>query len=97
MHPALFLSEVLWEIFSHLYQMPGVSSGLDPAMWMSEALRVLRKSLAALVRTCKIFHEPAMELLWGNLDGITPLLGCVPTLYPIIGGKRWKVSTSCTS
>lgn len=90
MHPALFLSEVLREIFPHLYQIPGVNSGLSPEMRMSEALFVLRKSLAALARTCKTFHEPAMELLWGDLDGITPLLGCVPTLYPIIGGKHWK-------
>ncbi|KAG1767072.1 hypothetical protein EDD22DRAFT_876339 [Suillus occidentalis] len=90
MHPALFLSEVLRQIFPHLYQIPGVNSGLSHEMCMSEALFVLRKSLAALARTCKTFHEPAMELLWGDLDGITPLLGCVPTLYPIIGGKHWK-------
>lgn len=90
MHPALFLSKVLREIFLHLYQIPGLNSGLSPEMRMSEAFFVLQKSLAALARTCKTFYEPAMELLWGDLDGITPLLGCVPTLYPIIGGKRWK-------
>ncbi|KAG1748069.1 hypothetical protein EDB19DRAFT_239404 [Suillus lakei] len=90
MHPALLLFEVLLEIFSHLYQLPGVSSGLPHSRWRPEALRVSRKSLAALARTCKTFHEPAMTLLWADLDGIIPLLGCVPRLYPFLGSKRWQ-------
>ncbi|KAG2126209.1 hypothetical protein DEU56DRAFT_695850, partial [Suillus clintonianus] len=67
MHKALLVSEVLVEIFSHLTE----SMTFD-----SSIIRVSRKSLAALARTCKTLHEPAMDLLWAELDGIDPLLGC---------------------
>ncbi|OAX35230.1 hypothetical protein K503DRAFT_868405 [Rhizopogon vinicolor AM-OR11-026] len=45
-----------------------------------------RKSLAALARTCKTFHELAMDLLWASTDfhGIQPLFGCVTRLHPLI-------------
>ncbi|KAG1760983.1 hypothetical protein EDD22DRAFT_45755 [Suillus occidentalis] len=43
-----------------------------------------RKSVAALAITCKLFHEPAMDLLWAELDGIEPLLGCIARLHPIM-------------
>ncbi|EJF63283.1 hypothetical protein DICSQDRAFT_153845 [Dichomitus squalens LYAD-421 SS1] len=37
-----------------------------------------RPSLAALARTCKGLHEPAMEALWAVLDSLVPLLQCLP-------------------
>ncbi|OAX37562.1 hypothetical protein K503DRAFT_226742 [Rhizopogon vinicolor AM-OR11-026] len=81
MHPTLFIVEVLLEIFAYL----------KPSGSASEKL-LSRRSLAALATTCKPFHEPAMDLLWENLDdyGIKPLLGCVPRLYPLVyaNGKR---------
>ncbi|OAX35233.1 hypothetical protein K503DRAFT_746259 [Rhizopogon vinicolor AM-OR11-026] len=43
-----------------------------------------RQSLAALARTCKTFHEPAMDALWADMHGIEPLLGCVTRLHPMI-------------
>ncbi|OAX33743.1 hypothetical protein K503DRAFT_495853 [Rhizopogon vinicolor AM-OR11-026] len=72
MHRALFVLEVLLEIFAYLCPRLSDSSFNSP------------KWLAALARTCKTFHESAMNLLWEDLDGIKPLLGCVARLRPLI-------------
>ncbi|KAG0694969.1 hypothetical protein DFH29DRAFT_769359, partial [Suillus ampliporus] len=73
MHRALLVSEILLEIFVH------VNETLDLSSKSARTGKPLsRKSLAALARTCKKFHEPAMDLLWAALNGIEPLLGCVP-------------------
>ncbi|OAX33685.1 hypothetical protein K503DRAFT_504255 [Rhizopogon vinicolor AM-OR11-026] len=73
MHRALVVSEILLEIFAYL----------DPTLLLSwPGKRWL--SLAALARTCKTFHEPAMNLLWADVNGMPPLLGCVPRLHPLI-------------
>ncbi|KAG1744568.1 uncharacterized protein EDB91DRAFT_191157 [Suillus paluster] len=73
MHPALLISEVLLDIFTHVNKIPGPPNGRQ-------------LSLAALARTCKTFHEPAMDLLWAQLNGIEPLLGCVTRLHAMIYG-----------
>ncbi|KAG2126213.1 hypothetical protein DEU56DRAFT_556074 [Suillus clintonianus] len=80
MHRALLVSEILLEIFIH------VNKILDPhALILSyREMSLARKSFAALARTCKPFHEPAMDLLWAELDGMGPMLGCVMRLHPII-------------
>ncbi|KAG2119628.1 uncharacterized protein F5147DRAFT_832332 [Suillus discolor] len=72
MHRALLISEVLSAIFAHVNENIG-SQNVGK-----------KSSLEALARTCKAFHEPAMDLLWADLDGITPLLGCVPRLHQLI-------------
>ncbi|KAI0639647.1 hypothetical protein C8Q77DRAFT_1214141 [Trametes polyzona] len=38
-----------------------------------------RRSLSRLARTCKAFKEPALNLLWRDLDSLTPLLGLFPS------------------
>lgn len=43
-----------------------------------------KKFLAALAVTCKAFYEPAMDLLWAEIDGLEPLLGCVTRLHPLV-------------
>ncbi|KAG2036057.1 hypothetical protein BDR03DRAFT_921945 [Suillus americanus] len=72
MHRALLISEILSVIFTHVNE----NLGSRPAG--------KKASLEALARTCKAFHEPAMDLLWADLDGIIPLLGCVPRLHRLI-------------
>ncbi|KAJ7893969.1 hypothetical protein B0H14DRAFT_2684343 [Mycena olivaceomarginata] len=37
-----------------------------------------RRDLAALVRTCRIFNGPAVDVLWRDLDHIRPVLKCLP-------------------
>jgi len=76
MHQALFVLEILVEIFSHLNPIPSDES--------RTGLSQSRKSLAALARTCKTFYDPAMDLLWAILDDVWPLLGCVTRLHSSI-------------
>jgi len=73
MHQALFVLEILMEIFSHLNPIPSNGSR-----------KKSRKSLAALARACKTFYDPAMYLLWAILDDVWPLLGCVTRLHSSI-------------
>lgn len=37
-----------------------------------------RRSLARLARTCKAFKEPALNVLWRDLDSLVPLLSLLP-------------------
>ncbi|KAG1777990.1 hypothetical protein EV702DRAFT_1099212 [Suillus placidus] len=88
MHRALLVSEILLEVFMHVNKRT-----LNPyALSLSyPEMSLARKSFAALARTCKRFHESAMDLLWAELDRIEPLLGCVTRLHPILyrsGGPR---------
>ncbi|KAG2139114.1 uncharacterized protein EDB93DRAFT_1164156, partial [Suillus bovinus] len=81
MHQALIIPEVLLEVFTHVNK--------------SSFTRITsaRKSLAALAITCKMFHEPAMDLLWAEINHLEPLLGCVTRLHPLIyrsGSTRCK-------
>lgn len=79
-HRALLVPDVLLVIFEHVNH--------------EKSSRWSRKSLAALASTCKAFHEPAMDLLWANMDGIEPLLGCVTRLHPMIyGGDKKHIVT----
>ncbi|KAG1749500.1 hypothetical protein EDB19DRAFT_1904624 [Suillus lakei] len=80
MHRALLIPEVLLEIFAHL-------NIWDPSSNGKNLFKLARKSLAAFARTCKAFHEPAMDLLWAKLEyeeQLNPLLGCVTRLHPLI-------------
>ncbi|OAX35231.1 hypothetical protein K503DRAFT_380645 [Rhizopogon vinicolor AM-OR11-026] len=53
MHRALSVLEVLLDIFDHLH--PASKCSTRP------------RTLAAVARTCKLFHKPAMNLLWADL------------------------------
>ncbi|KAG2071603.1 hypothetical protein BDR04DRAFT_1231036 [Suillus decipiens] len=37
-----------------------------------------KEALARLARTCKAFHSVALNALWSNLDGVAPLIQCLP-------------------
>ncbi|KAG1862525.1 hypothetical protein DFJ58DRAFT_700440 [Suillus subalutaceus] len=37
-----------------------------------------RVTLASLARTCRTFKEPALDILWENIDGFKPLISCLP-------------------
>ncbi|KAF8552927.1 hypothetical protein OG21DRAFT_1415212, partial [Imleria badia] len=36
------------------------------------------KTLTALARTCNAFKEPALDVLWFDLDDLTSLVRCLP-------------------
>ncbi|KAG2066513.1 hypothetical protein BDR04DRAFT_65656 [Suillus decipiens] len=91
MHQALLIPELLPEIFKFLHVSLSEKTTFGPhSIWY--AVPISRKSLAALARTCKAFHEPAMDLLWSEIEVLESLLGCVPRLHPLIycdGRMRW--------
>ena len=35
-------------------------------------------TLVSLVRTCKVFHEVAIQVLWDELHDLNPLIKCFP-------------------
>lgn len=37
-----------------------------------------RRSLSRLARTCKAFSEPALNVLWRELDSLVPIIGLFP-------------------
>jgi hypothetical protein len=70
MHHALFLEEILHVIFVHCYSEPYFSSPPErghPA-----------PDLVALATTCRVFKEPALDVLWAELKDTTPLARCLP-------------------
>ncbi|KAG2096340.1 uncharacterized protein F5147DRAFT_391386 [Suillus discolor] len=81
MHQALLVPEVLLDIFAYVNTIPSTQTTST------------QKLLAALARTCKIFYEPAMDLLWTEIHELEPLLGCVTRLHPLIyrsRGTTWR-------
>jgi hypothetical protein len=38
-----------------------------------------RRSLSRLARTCKAFSEPALNVLWRELDSLLPIIGLFPS------------------
>ncbi|KAG2135502.1 hypothetical protein DEU56DRAFT_981124 [Suillus clintonianus] len=38
-----------------------------------------RSSLPALASTCREFEHPALDVLWRNLQSVTPLVSCLPS------------------
>lgn len=37
-----------------------------------------RRSLSRLARTCRAFADPALDVLWRDLDSIIPIIGLFP-------------------
>ena len=38
-----------------------------------------RRSLSRLARTCRAISEPALNILWRELDSIAPIIGLFPS------------------
>jgi hypothetical protein len=71
---ALLVPDILLDIFVHVNCQEHTRNS-----WS-------RKSLAALARTCKTFHELTMDCFGLAWHRIEPLLGCVTRLHPMIYG-----------
>ena len=39
-----------------------------------------RSTLYALARTCRTFHEPAINILWHTQTSLGPILSCIPSV-----------------
>ncbi|KIJ62325.1 hypothetical protein HYDPIDRAFT_30580 [Hydnomerulius pinastri MD-312] len=68
MHRALLVPEVLYAIF---VLVPG-----DDSSPLTAACP--KVTLAALARTCKVFTEEALNILWAELSDLSPLVRCLP-------------------
>ncbi|KAF8124903.1 hypothetical protein EV363DRAFT_1586640 [Boletus edulis] len=63
MHHALEIEEILLNIFHRCYSR---HDGID------------KSDLASLARICRAFKEPALDVLWKELDDLSPLTQCIP-------------------
>ena len=70
MHHALYLEEILLNIFGHC-------SPPESLHRLSQRRRYTA-DLAVLARTCQTFKEPALNLLWKELVDLSPLARCLP-------------------
>lgn len=71
MHPALFLDEILDQVFFNLrVQRPGVG-GRQPR---NPEQPFEGTTLLSAALTCKVFFEPAMRHLWHDIAGLDLLL-----------------------
>ncbi|KAG1834788.1 hypothetical protein EV424DRAFT_522215 [Suillus variegatus] len=61
----IMIPELLWKIFEQV-------NVFDPFVGSTA------KTLLALALTCKLFSEPALDLVWRNLHGFEPLIRCLP-------------------
>ncbi|KAF8550082.1 hypothetical protein OG21DRAFT_1514508 [Imleria badia] len=64
MHHALEIQEILLNIVAHCYS-PG-------------RRRYTASNLVSVARTCRAFKEPALDVLWKDLDDLSPLAQCLP-------------------
>ncbi|KAJ7438796.1 hypothetical protein B0H11DRAFT_573267 [Mycena galericulata] len=49
-----------------------ICSELDPSRYVDSA------ALAVLARTCRMFHDPALDNLWATQKSLLNILGCMP-------------------
>jgi hypothetical protein len=86
MHRALAILEVLDNIFSFLYDTePFTEEGWQMTWWTAWGWKEDcifrdngRKELSRLARSCKLFHELALDHLWQFQVSLVPLLACNP-------------------
>ncbi|OAX39072.1 hypothetical protein K503DRAFT_769843 [Rhizopogon vinicolor AM-OR11-026] len=68
-HVCLLPTEILLDIFTIIRD--------DKAfIWMHPSRDY--STIAALARTCRAFKEPALDVLWKNMDRLKPLISCLP-------------------
>ncbi|KAH6916911.1 hypothetical protein BKA70DRAFT_1250924 [Coprinopsis sp. MPI-PUGE-AT-0042] len=69
---------------------PTILRDLDAAKKLFEAILDTpngKRSLSRLARTCRAMSEPALNILWKDLDSIVPILGLFPN-HVLKKGKR---------
>ena len=81
MHHVLYVEDILREIFSYLLPLPPRCPS-----------RSSRMVIVAVARTCRSFKEPALDILWEDLQDLTPLVRCLPGASSVnsIGVRSFK-------
>ncbi|KIK02803.1 hypothetical protein K443DRAFT_131693 [Laccaria amethystina LaAM-08-1] len=90
MHNCLLVQELLSDIFRHIFCNPysGYRTEADRSNLHHD--KIALGTLAGLARTCKTFHEPALNRLWRALPSLIPLIQCLPP-------DAWAISESTLS
>ncbi|KIJ59274.1 hypothetical protein HYDPIDRAFT_33344 [Hydnomerulius pinastri MD-312] len=73
--PCLLLIEIITLIFEYVRQWDEYPPDDIEVKWDRT---MGKKTLASLARTCKAFHEPALDVLWMKLDSLDPLIKLLP-------------------
>jgi hypothetical protein len=63
-------TEILLHIFTIIHEIK------NPRAW--DSANINRATIAALARTCRTFKDPALDVLWKDINGFKPLLLCLP-------------------
>lgn len=92
MHRALQLHDIIYTIFCHISEPSTYSHQMHEddviehysrwtrsgAMLVEPRNNVGQMTLAALASTCRLFQEPALDILWADLYFPYPLIRCLP-------------------
>ena len=78
MHHAPRIQEILLNIFGHCCP--------TSPHWGPDRRR-FTATLAALARTCRVFKESALDVLWTELVDLTPLPRCIPEACCLTGRR----------
>lgn len=71
MHQALKIDELLVHIFTNLWEVDSSTTEEDEDLYHD-----VYPTLASLARTCRTFHERALDILWHTQRGLVPILLC---------------------
>lgn len=80
MHPCLQINEILAKNFELMRELETTEHPKFPT-WPAKGSKIL----AALARTCKVFSEPSLDLLWEFQPSLAPLIKCLPNDALAIG------------
>lgn len=78
MHRCLYVSEILRNICANVRRFGEVD---DSTIVLEGELFEARRTLYHLALTCRTMKGPALDILWGDLDSLYPLLCCLPGLH----------------
>ncbi|OJA15932.1 hypothetical protein AZE42_02656 [Rhizopogon vesiculosus] len=78
MHKCLYVSEIVRNICSKVRRLGEVD---DSTIALEAELFEARRTLYHFALTCRSMKEPALDILWGDLDSLYPLLCCLPGLH----------------
>ena len=84
MHDALFIDEILDNVLQH-FTIHEDDINAKHRVWK---LRLCRRTLAYLARTCKAISSPALDRLWERQSTLMPVLKLLPT-FQMIGKGRY--------
>ena len=78
MHRALLIPEIVCLIFAFVHGSDEVQTDENFLSQPVVQATVGKSTLACLARTCRAWHEPAIDQLWMHLEALDPLIKLLP-------------------